>query len=137
MNGLSWMLYWSDVVGNLGPLLVIGGVVLCGGALIMAVVGATYRDYARSRDEDDWKSERSLQKKAWAPALFGATLIAAAAFVPSKNTIMLIAASEVGETVIASGEAQKLGGEAGQLATDSLRLLRKYVSDQLAEGEGE
>lgn len=52
---------------------------------------------------------------------------------PSKNTIMLIAASEVGETVLTSEKAQEIGGEAGALATDSLRVLRKFINEQLGE----
>jgi hypothetical protein len=54
---------------------------------------------------------------------------------PSKSTIMLIAASEVGETVLASDQVQEIGGEAGALATDSLRVLRKFINEQLGDAE--
>lgn len=46
---------------------------------------------------------------------------------------MLIVASQVGEQVINSKQAQEIGGDAGALAADSIRLLRKYVNEQLDE----
>jgi hypothetical protein len=133
MNGLSWLLYGADVAGNLqgtAILVVVASVIV---VCILGIITGVSMSYAPD-DEDKARAK-------WAVGKIGLAMTVAigfavvATFIPSRNTIMLIAASEVGETVLASAEAQQLGGEAGALATDSLRLLRKYVSEQLGETE--
>lgn len=137
MNSLSWLLYGANVASNAGVFLTMGATILGIGGVCAFVVGAMIRDFAsdfRDQKKEDSAAEgKKLQS--YSPKLFLAAAIFAglSVVVPSKDTLMMIAASEVGETVIASAAAQELGGEAGALATDSLKLLRKYVTEQLGE----
>jgi len=126
MNSLSWLLYAAEVTEGIK-----------GTVILFAVVGGfalvfSWMPFLLSDDSPaDWGK--------WLgglPRRFGLwVILACLVFValPSKNTIMLIAASEVGETVLSSTQAQQIGGEAGALATDSLRVLRKFINDQLEE----
>lgn len=130
MNGLSWLLYLASVSDRIGfaagPIAFFSGV-----ALIVAVAfsGATKVTPEEWADGFPEMARRSVR---WTATVF--VLSASLSwFLPSRDTLMLIAASEVGETVLASKDVQNIGGEAGALATDSLRLLRKYVSEQLGE----
>ena len=129
MNQLSWLLYLSEVSESArGMAGVVGGIGLLGGIVAAAFsvpVGLVLSDM----DID----LRPFLKKAIGPVATACVVAGLVwVFVPSKGTLMLIAASEVGETVLASKDVQDIGGEAGALATDSLKLLRKYVTEQLA-----
>lgn len=126
MNSVSWLLYAAEVVTS------IKGAIAAAG--MMAVIGLVFSwtpFLISGGDPEDWAQWlKTLPRKfGLLVAILGAVFVV----IPSNNTIMLIAASEIGETVLASKEAQRMGGEAGQLASDSLRLLRKYISEQLAE----
>ena len=138
MNSLSWLLYAADVADTIR---IIGGIAIplgvLGGVAAMPLsflAGDTYSWH----DEDEKRAIKA--RPAVVRGVAAKVLIACAAlavivtFTPSRNTIMLIAASEVGETVLASPQARQIGGEAGELAADSLRVLRKFINEQL-EGE--
>lgn len=135
MNQLSWLLYLADVAGNAGVAAWLGIVGCAIAAVVFVVSGAFIRDFAEfKRDPDAVIAQgKALQRKAIPLIAVAGVILAVGVLVPSRSTIMLIAASEVGETVLASKDVQSIGGEAGALATDSLKLLRKYVTEQLGE----
>lgn len=128
MNSLSWLLYGADVFGNLrgasAAVLIIGGI-----GVALSPIGFMIADLG----PEDWldSAKRLAGKFIFVGALAALFLVVT----PSRNTIMLIAASEVGETVLASPQAQQIGGEAGELAADSLRVLRKFINEQLGGEE--
>lgn len=124
MNSLSWLLYAADLTANVSA---IAGVSL----FVVGAVGAfSWVPFMvgdkKVSDWTDW-----LRGSAVRAAVPVGLCVLVLVIAPSRNTIMLIAASEVGETVLASPQAQTIGGEAGELATDSLRVLRKFINDQL------
>lgn len=130
MNSLSWLLYAAEVAEGLKTT----AAVVAGVGIVGISVGLFFALISRFDEYGDGGEFgaayfKVLPKLGMAVGL----ILVCALIIPSRQTLMLIAASEVGETVLASKEAQQIGGEAGQLATDSLRLLRKYVSEQLAE----
>ncbi len=129
MNGLSWILYLADVVGNVGITTVL--ISVASGVLSLALTTL----FIVAKADDDTPDEIKSGAPRWlGRALFAfLAAVSIAVIMPSRNTVMLIAASEIGETVLASDAVQKVGGEAGELASDSLRLLHKYVQDQLGE----
>lgn len=131
MNNLSWLLYAAEAFEGLK---VAGGIASPLSILVAGLVGIVA---ALNRfDKDIGGGERvaaPLFKAVRTLVVVGVISGLVAIVAPSRNTIMLIAASEVGETVLASEQAQELGGEAGQLATDSLRVLRKFINAQLEE----
>lgn len=139
MNQLSWLLYAAETFNGLKGFLLIGLVpALVVSALVVALSVPLWSLDVYSWDSDDTKErKRGWPSKAWKIIRRVLTAIAIiipiGLMIPSKDTLMLIAASEVGETVLASEKAQEIGGEAGALASDSLKLLRKFITDQLAD----
>lgn len=135
MNSVSWLIYLSDVAATaqvFGTIGAIGCVV--SGVLSLAIGGITRAD-ARLTDDKAEAIERGkrTQKLVYPFIAAAAVFSVFVTILPSKSTVMMIAASEVGETVLASKDVQAIGGEAGALASDSLKLLRKYVTEQLGE----
>lgn len=126
MNSLSWLLYLSDVAGSAKTA---SGTILGVGAFVGA-----FTAFMGPMTVDMFPGAGDILKRLVAPfvTVMGIALVVVIV-APSRETLMLIAASEVGETVLASETAQNVGGEAGALATDSLKLLRKYVTEQLGE----
>lgn len=133
MNGLSWILYLADV-SNSTRVVAIGLTAVA--VLAVAVSAFIYVVNLEDSDEESRAKAGSFVRnicKRFLPLAIVA--YAVFAFLPTQRTLMLIAASEIGEDVLSTATAQNIGGEAGELATDSLRLLRKYVSEQLGETE--
>lgn len=128
MNGLSWLLYFGDVVGNVGVATTLGCV--CG---TFVLLGTTIAAVITTVDADYGDVAPLWRRYAGRAAVFLVICAVVAVVTPRRDTVILIAASEVGETVLASKDVQAIGGEAGALASDSLKLLRKYVTDQLGE----
>lgn len=135
MNTLSWLLYAAEVLGNVQNVSVVAATVT--GIAAVTCLGAAGMVISSYPDDNDRANHAWLLSKVkpLVIACFCAGLLAA--LLPSKNTIMLIAASEVGETILTSEKAQEIGGEAGALATDSLRVLRKFINEQLVEEKAE
>lgn len=133
MNSLSWLLYGAEVAGNAQGVFV--GITIATGMSAIACLAGAGLIISSWPDENDRANNKWLMGKVRPLLQICVTFAVLAAVMPSRNTIMLIAASEVGETVLASPEAQQLGGEAGALAADSLRVLRKFINEQLADGE--
>lgn len=123
MNGLSWLLYAADLSQNLQ---VVGGFMIFAAAILGFLLPPKGSDMFGEGHHGPFMG--FARAPVVALLLVGVCLVAV---LPSRNTVMLIAASEIGETVITSDSAKEISGEAGQLASDSLRLLRKYVSEQL------
>lgn len=130
MNSLSQLLYFADVVDSLKVitmLLAICLAILCSGFLLY---GAAQRDSAYSNKEQWAHGLRAQIVGLWL-LILPVGLLGAWVFIPYKQTVMLIAASEAGEEVLNTDSARQIGGEAGALALDSLRLLHQYIEQQL------
>lgn len=139
MNSLSWLLYAADVSDTIktsAPFFAGLGIIVSGVAYPASfMVGETYSYQSPEEKAAAQARPAQVQKFARSLALWSVAALLLVAVLPTRSTLMLIAASEVGETVLASEQAQQIGGEAGALATDSLRVLRKFINEQLAEGE--
>lgn len=141
MNSLSWLLYAADVAqgikvggGIAATFMVVGGVA----AMPMSfLAGETYYFYTEDEKEEARARPGIIRDVAKKVIIGGVILLSVGAVLPSRTTIMLIAASEVGETILASPQAQEIGGEAGELATDSLRVLRNFINEQLGTPKSE
>lgn len=132
MNTLSWLLYGAETAEKVGVTAGVAGLIGLGLIPGSFIAAAWVHDFM-TEDERVLSKVRAKWKLGLTVTIIASALWAVA---PSKQTIMLIAASEVGEQVLSSEQAQTIGGEAGQLATDSLRVLRKFINEQL-EGEQE
>lgn len=122
MNQISWLIYFSNVSGNLGALLIFLGLVV----LVVAIAYWT-SSYVMFDNIGRWESEaaRNEQLKAtyktrkYVPALIGLTFFMwiTAAFMPSQETVLAIAASQVGEQMLKTPTAN--------LAVDALNAWLK------------
>lgn len=139
MNSVSWLIYAAEVSENIKWTFGLLGTACGITGIVMVVAGAAKRDFAQFDSDPRPARDYGISLQAKSPPWFiaMAALWALSAPLPSKQTLMMIGVSEVGETIIASKQAQDIGGEAGALASDSLKLLRKYVNEQLGEDEAE
>lgn len=135
MTSLSWLLYLAEASGRIGTLVGIAAVV---GAVVTFVLWLIAFMERTTAFNDNDRAKAAVMAKLpfkYLPWLFGMFLVTA--LLPSKQTILTIAAVEIGNRAIQSESAQELGGELGEIATDSLRLVRKFLDDQLGEAESE
>lgn len=130
MNSLSWLLYLSEVADTLRVVFVLG--IIFGGLGGLIFFGM-WGGLLLNEGEQDRRTWRRMGARALVALL---VTVLAVVFVPSRNTVLAIAASEVGGTLLATDQAKAVGGEAGALASDSLKLLHKYIDDQLANEAG-
>lgn len=116
MNTLSWLLYFAGVAGNLSTFLSIS-------AFFMIIIGifacGVYAGHY----------ERTLPKKLIAIPIIGFIFAITACFIPNKETIMYIAASEYGEKVVNSKEVQDLKNP----AVDLLKQWMKKETERLTK----
>lgn len=118
MNSVSWFLYFTDVVGNLGILLT--GVTvtsICG-----AVVAAFIFGFCIIEEED---TKTPLKALKWSVAILAISSLSNV-LLPSKNTLYAIAASQVGEQVIKNEAVQGI-------ANDATKALQQWIKKQLTE----
>lgn len=99
MNNLSWLIYVADMVGNLSGLLT--------GIIVMAVA-LTIIMGCIAVDSYDEEYKKSYGKKAYKFLKLALLCGVLSVVVPSKNTLYLIAASEMGEQVIQTETAKKV-----------------------------
>lgn len=138
MNSLSWLIYAAETINNLKLSCSIFGLVgIVGGTAAFCMSPLTEPFIWSSDTKEEIAAKKAIpetvRKVAKAVMITAVPLFLIAQVLPSKNTIMLIAASQFGENILSTPEAQKIGGEAGALATDSLRVLRKFINEQLDE----
>jgi hypothetical protein len=82
------------------------------------------KEYAAREKESMNLSAKGFR---WAVAVFLIAVIPAIA-IPRRDTIMMIAASEFGETALKSDDVQEIVNPAKQ-------ILRNWINDQLAQSE--
>lgn len=139
MNSLSWYLYLADVSSSLKGfswfMVVVAtllGILGFAAAGIYAVTAESSRYKNREADaENEEALSKAFLKVGWRAVPLFTLFFMSASFIPSSQTLMLIAASQFGEVALANAKVQEMGGEVGDLATDSLRLLKQYVEKQL------
>lgn len=120
MNNLSWLIYMSNVLPNLGTTLNTLSVICMLGVVFVVLFYGMMEDWGGLK--------RSL--------LFSIIPIVGvmiAVLIPSEKTIYLIAASQVGEQVIQLEQMQSLGGELGGLASDTISILREKLAEQFPD----
>ena len=102
LNTLSIFLYLADVVANLQAVLIFGSLIMFMGLITISIIN------------------NSLTGLRYLTTLFVALIVAT--LIPSKNTIYMIAASEVGQTIVESEEGL-------DLYSDLKKLLKQQISE--------
>ncbi len=125
MNDLSWLIYLADVAGELGWIFSwLFGLSVIGGG-ITALIGLPLAE--QNAEKATWKMWGRIMYSL-VTVFFVTALLNA--FVPSRETVYAIAASEMGEEVLNS----ETGGKA-------VSALNAWLDDQIdgdeAEEEGE
>ena len=118
MNSVSWFLYFPDVTNSLS-------VVFCVVALLSSIgIGVMWLVLTVNASvEDDRFKPAHMPVRMWA---FPLILLFLACFLPSKNTMYAIAASQMGEK-IAQSEAVR------GIADDATRALQNWIRKQIED----
>ena len=116
MNDLSWLIYLANLVNSLYAVFVI----FAGLSIITAVMCFVGYVECHTNNEPTW----SARIKRTIP--FFIVFVLLAAFIPTTKTVMMIAASEFGETLAATEQAQNIGNKA-------YLSLDKFFNDYLGE----
>lgn len=98
MNNLSLLLYLADISHSLRGLLTLVAVLSLFACIIAAVLA-----YLSDCEDDNISGRYFLKKFLWIPILCSLLVV----FLPSKNTMYAIAASEIGEQVLKSSTMSK------------------------------
>lgn len=123
MNDLSWLLYLIGISGNIQVTFILLGFALCFAGVLLSCVFAIECD-----------RPKTALFTALSTTFVCLSMWITAAFIPPRDTLYAIAASQIGEQVVQLEQVQELGGEIGGLATDTLALLRQNIQSQLKEG---
>ena len=120
MNDLSWLIYLADIAGSVGGLLTFLAVIAGATAVVSLIVtGIAVAD----RHLETAAASRRIFRQAM-PAGIVVGLIAG--FMPGRQTVMMIAASEIGQRAVNSASV------AG-VVDPSLELLKTWIAKTTAE----
>ena len=138
MNNLSIIIYIADVIPKFGTLFAISATFSC---LVMIISGIAYlhyrsefvtsehggKDYTRYARIEKTYMDFWIKVFKQTLIIFLATIIPSTV-IPKRDTIMMVAASEFGETALKSDDVQEIVNPAKQ-------ILKKWIEDQLATTE--
>lgn len=108
MNSVSWLIYIADLVKNISEAATIAFVMMIVWGVMLNIRSAAHND-TKSRDEPPM----AYSGKPFIIAIF---IAAVSVPIPSKSTIYMIAASELGEKAINT-----------ELAGDVLEIVKKEI----------
>ena len=132
MNNLSLFLYIADIIGNIKGTLIFLGAVTCvftGISFVTSVIKAENTEtYLLSKEEKEkiWQPVRDKWVSMWKPITIAFMCWFVAAAIPSRDTIFMIAASEVGEKVFSSEKVTSI-------VDPSVEYLRTYIQNELTK----
>jgi len=138
MNNLSIIIYIADVIPKFGSFFAISATLSCLVMVISGIASLQKRSefiYAERNDLHPLAREEKSHMDFWIK-IFRRTLIIFSVMIipsiviPKRDTIMMIAASEYGETALKSDDVQEIVNPAKQ-------ILKKWIEDQLAKTEKE
>lgn len=115
MNSVSWFIYASDVVSNLQPSIGI----FSGLAGVIAIPTLIVAHVDKLPTGIMWGKR----------LIIGAAIgVLVACLLPSKTTMYAIAASQIGEQVVASPEAREMIEDSKQILREYLKSLKKEAA---------
>jgi hypothetical protein len=124
MNSLSWLIYWAgavDTFNGFGAFFTFIGCVGLIAWLITNIIFAFVQNGLVDDDPKGYKLFRNIIAKSTFPFLIIGALIVT--FVPSRQTIILIAASQVGEQIVNNPKVQGV-------IDPSVELLKSYMQKE-------
>lgn len=116
MNSLSWFIYLTQVTDSVG-----GGAAIIGGLGIFAgVFFVMFLSFA-VEDNNLTKDQAIGYGKTWFSVCFGLLLISAV--MPSRQTMLMIAGSEMGERLVKSDGVTSI-------VNPGMDLIRKWIKQE-------
>lgn len=122
MNSLSWFFYFSDIFASLKTTAALG--VFVGVCLLICTPPKGVAIFG----PDHKFASGMLMFWPWFVTIVALALVI---FIPAKETMYLIASSQIGEQVSQLEEVKKLGGDLGELASSTIELLNQNIQAQL------
>lgn len=123
MNSLSWILYFADVLSKAGSLFGgLGGVLLF--VSVVCIIPGFLVEWRNSDEPETARSRKAFTRISLIGIPLASFMILASIFIPSKETMYMIAASEVGETVMTSTDGKEIYTELKATILDNIRQLR-------------
>jgi hypothetical protein len=116
MNSLSWFIYGADVVGNVSHIL---SALLC--FTLLAWTALNISVPVTEGEVLEWEHYSAWWRRGLYTLVIGGFALA---FIPSKNTLYAIAASEIGETVAKHDAVQSV-------ASDAAKALHSWIKKQI------
>ena len=107
MNGLSWLLYFADVLPSISAFVGTGAGILGFTGLVAWIGGGAFAN-ASDEDSDDYRLAHWWEIMGRKFFLVCVAVVPLTLLIPDTQTFYLIAASEAGEVVVESDEAQML-----------------------------
>ena len=130
MNSLSWLIYVANVAESLSGFLAFITIVFALGAIPVCIVALVHMDEQpnyRQLSEPDLTLRRKRKVAAFklSCALFAAMTIVGitTSLIPNRQTVLLIAASEIGERVMTHQLVQ-------DVVDPSINLLQTWIQQQ-------
>lgn len=119
MNSVFWFLYAIDVIGNVKTMAFVA-VVFCGIVFFVTIAAVPLSD-GDCLDDDSRPTWYKFFWRSLAGGLVGFVLFSV---LPSTNTMYAIAASQVGEKIVASERVQGI-------ADDATKALHQWIKKQI------
>ena len=141
MNSLSWLIYLAGVSQSLSVFLVLLCVVSATVGMLLTVIAIVClgtRDsngYALANDRYQDRQEIHKSAKRWA-VRFGILFVVFGMFsnlLPERKTVLLIAASEIGERTLNSEKMAAVGARVNSVIDPSIELLNTWIVKQTEE----
>lgn len=124
LNSLTWAIYAIEVVGNLKGAAEIG--------IFLSIITLIVLGFAYAITDADHGPESSSKVASCFkyPIITILLAIPIVVFVPTKQTAILMASSEFGETVLRSDQMAKVTDEVRGVLKPSVDLLKKYIESE-------
>ena len=130
MNTLSTLLYLSEVVYSLASVSITGLILFWLGYFIYTSSQKVWADCIYYSDDPELvKKKKEIQLKSVMPpkkySLWTAVVVFLLVLIPSKETFYMIVASEAGETIVKTPEAQELMKDVREVLDAQIEKLKK------------
>ena len=130
MNTLSILLYLSEVVYSLAQVSIIGLILFWLGYFFYTLGQKVWADGIYSSDDPEVvKKKKEIQLKSVMPPkkyfMWTAVVVFFLVLVPNKETFYMIVASEAGETIVKTPEAQELMKDVREVLDAQIEKLKK------------
>lgn len=123
MNSLSWMIYIADVAKSFGTFLGEVGSFFSALGIALGIVRVCVSVF--NGDKEALSFLESTARTFMALIIIGPLLWAGSLLVPSRDAILMISASQMGQKIYENPGAQEIFGDVKEILTNELRKLKE------------